>query len=154
MSLPPFLWRLMQYMPRFLYAVGLGPLLGKNLLLLTTIGRKTGRRRTVPLTYEESGGVFMVGSARGALGDWMRNIAVNPKVEIRVGRRKIAGKAEVVTDISQIADYLQRMMDRNPAVFRQAIRMEGLASDPSRKDLEALAVKRTIAIIRPVQPTQ
>jgi deazaflavin-dependent oxidoreductase (nitroreductase family) len=152
LNLPPFLWRLMQYLPRFLYAVGLGSLLGKNILLLTTVGRKTGRRRTVPLTYEESGGAFMVGSARGASGDWMRNIAVNPNVEIRVGRRKLSGKAEVVTDVSTIADYLQRMMDRNPAVFRRAIRMEGLAAEPSRKDLEALAVKRTIAVIRPVLP--
>jgi len=149
MTLPPFLWRLMQYMPRLLYALGLGPLLGKNILLLTTVGRKTGRRRTVPLTYEESGGTFLVGSARGAAGDWMRNIAVNPKVEIRVGRRRFAGSAAVVTDVSTIADYLQRQMDRNPALFRRIFRMEGLSSDPGRKDLEALAAKRTMAVIRP-----
>jgi deazaflavin-dependent oxidoreductase (nitroreductase family) len=149
MTLPPFLWRLMQYLPRFFYAIGLGPLLGKNILLLTTIGRKTGRRRTVPLTYEESSGVITVGSARGASGDWMRNIAVNPNVELRVGRRRITAKAEVVTDVPTIADYLQRQMDRNPALFRRAFRMEGLSSDPIRKDLEALALKRTIAVIRP-----
>jgi deazaflavin-dependent oxidoreductase (nitroreductase family) len=140
----------MQIMPRLLYNAGLGPLLGRNILLLTTIGRKTGRRRTVPLTYEETGGTFIVGSARGPQGDWMRNIAVHPNVEIHVGRRRLAGAATVVTDASTIADYLQRQMDRNPALFRRIIRMEGLSSTPSRKDLEALALKRTIAVIRPV----
>jgi deazaflavin-dependent oxidoreductase (nitroreductase family) len=144
----------MQIMPRLLYNVGLGPLLGKNILLLTTVGRKSGRRRTVPLTYEETGGTFIVGSARGPQGDWMRNLAVNPNVEVRVGRRRITGRAEVVTDVSTIADYLQRQMDRNPALFRRIIRMEGLSSYPSRKDLEALALKRTIAVIRPASPPQ
>jgi deazaflavin-dependent oxidoreductase (nitroreductase family) len=150
LTLPPFLWRLMQYLPRLLYALGLGPLLGRNILLLTTIGRKTGRRRTVPLTYEEIGATFIVGSARGAAGDWMRNIAANPNVEVRIGRRRFSGSAVIVTDVSTIADYLQRQMDRNPALFRRAFRLEGLSSDPGRKDLETLALKRTIAVIRPV----
>jgi deazaflavin-dependent oxidoreductase (nitroreductase family) len=152
MTLPRFLWRLMQYIPRFLYAVGLGPLLGRNILLLTTVGRKSGRRRAVPLTYEESGGEFIVASARGTVADWMRNIHANRDVEVRVGRRRFAASAEVVTDESRIADYLQRQMDRNPALFRRIIRMEGLSSEPSRRDLEALAAKRPMAVIRPVCP--
>jgi deazaflavin-dependent oxidoreductase (nitroreductase family) len=152
LNLSPFLWRLMQYIPRLLYSLGLGPLLGRNILLLTTVGRKSGRRRTVPLTYEESGGEFIVASARGLLGDWMRNIRADPDVEVRVGRRRFAATAEVVTDVSRIADYLQRQMDRNPALFRRIIRMEGLSSEPSRRDLEALAAKRPMAVIRPVCP--
>jgi deazaflavin-dependent oxidoreductase (nitroreductase family) len=139
----------MEIMPRLLYNLGLGALLGRNILLLTTIGRKSGRRRTVPLTYEESDGMFNVASARGASADWMRNIAVNPNVEVRVGRRRIVGRAEAVTDVSKIADYLQRQMERNPALFRRIIRLEGLSASPTRKDLEALALKRPMAVIRP-----
>jgi len=35
-----------------LYAVGLGPVVGRLVLLLTTTGRKTGLPRVTPLQYE------------------------------------------------------------------------------------------------------
>jgi deazaflavin-dependent oxidoreductase (nitroreductase family) len=145
----------MQYLPQMMYAAGLGPLLGRNLLLLTTIGRKSGRRRSVPLIFEESGGAFIVSSARGAAADWMRNLAaIHPDVEVRVVRRRMAGRAEVVTDVSAIADYLQRQMDRSPALFRRILRAEGSSASAGRKNLEALAAQRTLAIIRPADGHQ
>ena len=37
--------------PIYLYKIGLGGLIGSKLLLLTTIGRKSGKYRTTPLGY-------------------------------------------------------------------------------------------------------
>jgi len=45
-----------------LYAIGLGPLVGRLILLLTTTGRKTGLARTMPLQYEEVDGAYYVES--------------------------------------------------------------------------------------------
>ena len=103
---PRFVWRLMRQPPRVAYAVGLGPLIGRFILLLTTTGRKSGRPRITPLQYEEIEGVFYVAAARGTRADWIRNIQASPQVGVRVGSRRFRGMAEVVTDPVHIADFL------------------------------------------------
>jgi len=137
--------------PRIAYALGLGRFLGRFVLLLTTVGRKSGRRRVTPLAYDELDGTYYVASARGAGADWLRNIQADPSVHVRVGGRQWDGRAEVVTDPLRIADYLQRQLERNPWLFGAILRSEGLPSRPSRQDLERLAPKRPMVAIRPVQ---
>lgn len=45
-------YRLAKWPPQILCALGLGPLIGRLILLLTTTGRKSGRPRVTPLQYE------------------------------------------------------------------------------------------------------
>jgi deazaflavin-dependent oxidoreductase (nitroreductase family) len=77
----------------------LGGRLRKDLpvLLLTTTGRKTGRRRTTPLLYVEEGDRYVVvASAGGAPSHpaWYLNLCNNPAATIQVGGRKLAVTAE------------------------------------------------------------
>ncbi len=51
--------------PRTAYKLGLGPLIGKVILLLTTTGRKTGLARVTPVQYELIDGVFHIGAVFG-----------------------------------------------------------------------------------------
>ena len=53
-----------QKIHRIFYAIGLGPVVGKLILLLTTTGRKTGMKRVTPLQYEEIDGKYYLGAAR------------------------------------------------------------------------------------------
>ena len=65
---------------------------GIPVLLLTTIGRKSGQRRTAPLLYiEDDGNVIVVGSQGGLPNDplWYRNLQANPRCEVQIKRRKI-----------------------------------------------------------------
>ena len=58
-------------------------------LLLTTIGRKSGRPRTQPLVYAEVGdGYAVIASKGGAPRDplWYLNLRANPLAEVTVGR--------------------------------------------------------------------
>ena len=58
--------------------------------LVTTIGRKSGEPRTVPLCYLADGErVILVASQGGTATNpqWYYNIKANPAVEVRVGRR-------------------------------------------------------------------
>ena len=87
-----------QKLHRFLYAIGLGPVSGKIVLLLTTTGRKSGQPRVTPLQYEKIGDLYYLGAARGLKADWVRNIQANPDVELRVGSKKLHGHAEIITD--------------------------------------------------------
>ncbi len=149
MNLPRFLWRMLELGPRFLYAIGLGGLMGRSLLLLTTRGRKTGLPRTVPLTYQETAGAYLVASARGPAADWLRNIQVNSDVEIRVGHHRFGAKAIVITDVSRIAQYLRGQMVRNPRMFQGILQAEGLSLHPNQAELEVLASRRPMVEIRP-----
>ena len=149
MNVPHSFWRIIKFGPRIAYALGLGSLFGRMVLLLTTVGRKTGRPRVTPLVYDQQGDTILVASARGARADWFRNIQANPSVHIRIGRRQLAGMATVVTDPDQIADYLERQFQRSPRMFGAILRSEGLPSHPSRGDLLALAARRPMIALRP-----
>jgi deazaflavin-dependent oxidoreductase (nitroreductase family) len=151
MKIPRLIWRLIQFGPRMAYAIGLGPLVGRSVLLLTTFGRKSGLARVTPLVYEQRGEAILVASARGAAADWLRNIQANPRVIVRVGGRRFEGIAQQSTDPEEIADYLQRQLDRNPTAFGAILRADGLPTAPSHADLVLFAPKRPLVIIRPTR---
>jgi deazaflavin-dependent oxidoreductase (nitroreductase family) len=56
-------------------------------LLLTTIGRKSGRRTTTPLIYGRDGDDFTVIASKAGADEhplWYRNLEAHPEVEIQV----------------------------------------------------------------------
>ena len=80
---------------------------GAPILLLTTVGRKSGEKRTAPLLYLEDGPrVILVGSQAGMSRDplWVKNIDANPDVEIEIGARKRSMRARRGTS-EEKADY-------------------------------------------------
>jgi deazaflavin-dependent oxidoreductase (nitroreductase family) len=143
------LWRLMRFPPRIAYAIGLGPLIGRYVLLLTTTGRKSGLPRVTPLQYEEIDGIFYVGSARGEKSDWYRNILADPKVEVRVKSHCFVGTAEAVADVERVADFLEIRLASNPRMMGTLFRFMGLPQEPNRAQLERYAANRTMVMIRP-----
>jgi deazaflavin-dependent oxidoreductase (nitroreductase family) len=147
---PRFLLRLLHLPPRLAYAIGLGPWLGRFVLLLTTTGRKSGRRRVTPLQYEEFDGVFYLGAALGGKSDWVRNIQANPQVEIRVKRRRFGGQARTIQDIGQIADFLELRLQRHPKMIGAIMRKDGIPYPPRRSDLEQYATQLTLVVVQPV----
>ena len=149
-SLPKGILRLLKYPPRLAYAIGLGPLIGRIVLLLTTTGRKSGLKRVTPLQYEEIDGEFYIGSARGARADWFLNIQADPQVEVRVKSRCFRGIAEPVTDPERIADFLEIRLQRHPRMIGGMLRAEGLPPNPSHAQLAAHAENLAMVKITPV----
>lgn len=139
-----------QKIHRALYAAGLGPLVGKIILLLTTTGRKSGLPRVTPLQYEEINGDYYLGAARGLNADWVRNIQSNPNVEIRVGATRLRGTAEVISDPSKIADFMEVRLERHPRMIGLIMeKAHGLPRRPSREQLEELAKTGALVIVHP-----
>lgn len=69
-------------------------------LLLTTIGRKTGQPRIMPLIYGKvDEGYIIIASKGGAPQhpDWYVNLEANPEVEVQVARDKFKARAETVS---------------------------------------------------------
>lgn len=139
-----------QKIHRLLYRLGLGPLIGRIILLLTTTGRRSGQKRVTPLQYERIGGDYYVGSARGLKADWVRNIQSDPHVEICVGARRFCGVAEVVDDPSRFADFLEVRLERHPRMIGLILqKAHGLPSRPSREQLEQLGNTEVFVILHP-----
>lgn len=65
-----------------------GPFEGGTLLLLHTVGAKTGAARLSPLAYMDiDGKIIIVGSYAGAPKDpaWVHNLRANPRAHIEIG---------------------------------------------------------------------
>ena len=74
-----------------------GNVQGLRVLLLTTTGRKTGKKRTTPLGYfEHDGGYVIIASNAGfdTHPAWFHNLSSNPKVTLQVQDRQLAAIAE------------------------------------------------------------
>ena len=155
MGVVNFNWQRMKYIQklhRVLYAIGLGSVIGRIILLLTTTGRKTGLKRVTPLQYEEIEGKYYLGSARGLQADWVRNIQASPQVEVRVKSSTFEGQAEVVTDPVRMADFVEVRLQRHPFIIGLIMqKAHGLPKQPSREQLEKLAEQEAFVIITPVQ---
>ncbi|HMB22053.1 MAG: nitroreductase/quinone reductase family protein [Chloroflexota bacterium] len=155
MSPSEFDWARMkniQKIHRILYALGLGPLVGRIVLLLTTTGRRSGKKRVTPLQYEQINGLYYLGAARGLKADWVRNIQSCPEVEIRVGAKHVHGAAEIVTDPAKFADFMEVRLERHPRMIGLIMeKAHGLPRRPSRAQLEGLAANEAVVIVHPVK---
>ncbi|WP_067719402.1 nitroreductase family deazaflavin-dependent oxidoreductase [Nocardia yamanashiensis] len=72
--------------------VGHRLLFGNPTLLLRTVGRKTGQRRTNALTYARDGKDFLVTASNGGSPrppGWLANVKADGQVEIQVGTKRI-----------------------------------------------------------------
>ena len=139
-----------QKIHRALYAIGLGWLIGRIILLLTTTGRKSGLKRVTPLQYEKIGADYYVGAARGVKADWVRNIQSCPLVDVRVGAKRFYGTAEVVTDPARFADFLEVRLQRHPRMVGFILeKAHGLPHHPSREQLEDLGHDEAFVILHP-----
>jgi deazaflavin-dependent oxidoreductase (nitroreductase family) len=60
---------------------------GSTILLLTTTGRKSGEKRTVPLIYAADGARYVIIASKGGAPEhpgWYENLAKTPDVEVQV----------------------------------------------------------------------
>jgi len=70
------------------------------ILLLTTTGRKSGKKRTMPLVYLPDGDNMVVIASNGGADQhpaWWLNLRSNPKAEVQVGRDAKSVVAEKAT---------------------------------------------------------
>lgn len=141
-----------QKIHRVLYAIGLGPLIGRIILLLTTTGRRSGMKRVTPLQYEMIGSDYYLGAARGVKADWVRNIQSDPQVEVRVDAKHFHGTAEVICDPLKFADFMEVRLERHPRMIGLIMqKVHGLPKRPSREQLEDLAKDEVFVIVHPTK---
>jgi F420H(2)-dependent quinone reductase len=91
--------------------------MGKSpILLLNTVGRKTGRKRTSPLLYVMDGEDFVIIASKGGAPKhpaWYLNLMANPEATVEVGDREVRVEAEVA-DPEDKARLWQKMVEMYP----------------------------------------
>jgi deazaflavin-dependent oxidoreductase (nitroreductase family) len=91
--------------------------MGKSpILLLNTVGRKTGRKRTSPLLYVMDGEDFVIIASKGGAPThpaWYLNLKANPDATVEVGDRAAQVRAEEA-DSEEKVRLWQRMVEMYP----------------------------------------
>jgi deazaflavin-dependent oxidoreductase (nitroreductase family) len=76
-----------------------GPFVGRNLLLLTTKGARSGEDRLVPVVYSKAGDRYVVVASKGGAPTnpaWYANLVANPVVSVEVDGEKFNARATAV----------------------------------------------------------
>jgi deazaflavin-dependent oxidoreductase (nitroreductase family) len=89
-----------------------GHMIGINVLVLTTIGAKTGQRRETVLGYvpDGEGRWLIVATVGGSAANpaWYHNLAAHPEqVEIEIGQKKVAVTARQLSGAEREAAWQQ-----------------------------------------------
>jgi deazaflavin-dependent oxidoreductase (nitroreductase family) len=107
--------------------------IGNRLITLYVVGRKTGKRYTVPVAYTRHGDELLIGTPFG----WARNLHTGDTVEVNFkGRRRTADVVALTDEASVIEFYRIIARDnRSFAGFNQ-IRRDA-AGEPDAGDLRA-----------------
>jgi deazaflavin-dependent oxidoreductase (nitroreductase family) len=149
-ELPKPIFRLIKYPPQIAYRLGLGALIGRLVLLLTTTGRKSGQPRVTPLQYEQVGETIYLGASRGLKSDWVHNILADNRVEIQLKSRRFRGTAEVITDPNRIIEFLALRLRSHPRMVGAMLKTNGLSNPPTNAQLAAYAKNIALVIVTPL----
>ncbi len=70
----------------------------RGFTLLTVTGRRSGNPRQRPVRAVRRGDTLYAVAMLGERSDWLRNVRKEPRVEVKVGRRRYSGLAREVGD--------------------------------------------------------
>jgi deazaflavin-dependent oxidoreductase (nitroreductase family) len=73
---------------------------GAPVLLLTTSGRRTGRKHVTPLIYQRHGNNYLVVASKGGADsppEWYLNLVADPEVEFQVWGDRFPARARTAT---------------------------------------------------------
>lgn len=88
---PSGLWKRLLRSPVYLFRARLGFLFGERLLLISHVGRASGRRFETPVEvveHDRGANEYIVCSGTGPRADWYLNIVAHPTEQVQVGNRR------------------------------------------------------------------
>jgi deazaflavin-dependent oxidoreductase (nitroreductase family) len=93
-----------------------GPFLGRDVLILTTKGARSGDVRENPLVYTRDGDHYVIVASKGGSPThpaWYHNIVKHPEVTVEVGKEKFEARAHIANGGEYERLYTQHA-DINP----------------------------------------
>ena len=99
---------------------------GTSLLLLSTTGARTGRRRATPLAYLADSGWYVIAAANAGARtnpDWYRDLITHPEVTVETGGETFGATATVVTGTTRDA-----LLSRYVAAYPQLTHYQAMTT--------------------------
>jgi deazaflavin-dependent oxidoreductase (nitroreductase family) len=96
-----------------------GPFVGRDVLILTTIGARSGEPREAPLAYTRSGDDYVVIASRGGHPKnpgWYHNLVAHPEVTVEVLGERFTARARIAGGEERDRLYALQA-DRMPAFW-------------------------------------
>lgn len=115
---------------------------GNFIMIITTTGRKSGKRISTPIGYQWDGNTVVGFNARG-ISNWYKNIAQNPLVTLEIKKKTYQMRAAYVTDTNEIRQILELYKREQPNMLE---RFFGVSADASGDDLMKAA--ETVRFVR------
>ena len=87
-----------------------GPFAGRSLLLLHTIGAKSGQARINPVACIRDGDRFVIIASKGGAPihpDWYHNLLANPLVSVETGSEQFQARASIAAEPERTRLYNQ-----------------------------------------------
>jgi deazaflavin-dependent oxidoreductase (nitroreductase family) len=106
---------------------------GNGLITLYVVGRKSGKRYTVPMAYLRHEGALLLGSGFA----WGRNLRTGEPVEVRFKGRRRTADVRVLTDEAGVTEHYAVIARRNPGFARFNKIGFDEAGEPDPRDLHA-----------------
>lgn len=139
---PTGLLKLIFILPRYLYRWRLGWLFGHKCLMITHIGRKSGRTRHTVLEvvrYDRATRECIVMSGYGTQSDWYRNIQLRPALEVQTGLQRYTPQQRMLSG-EETHTILSEYQRKHPAAFREFMHIIGYtAYDGTSEGVRALS---------------
>ncbi len=101
-----------------------GPFVGRQMIILSTTGAKTGQVRETPLVYSRDGdAIVIVASMSGAPRHpaWYHNLVAHPQVTIEIGGKRFEATAHVAEEAERRRLYDQHALT-NPSFLEYEAR--------------------------------
>jgi deazaflavin-dependent oxidoreductase (nitroreductase family) len=93
-----------------------GPFAGRTLLLLHTVGAKSGQERINPVAYVRDRDRLVIIASKGGAStnpDWYYNLRTNPLVTVEVGTEQFHARAAIASEPERTRLY-DRMVEMMP----------------------------------------
>jgi deazaflavin-dependent oxidoreductase (nitroreductase family) len=97
-----------------------GPFVGRDVLILTTRGARSGQLRENPLAYTQTGDDLIVIASKGGAPtnpDWFHNLVANPTVTVEVLGESFPARTRVLTEGEEYESLYKQQADRMPAFW-------------------------------------
>lgn len=132
-----------------LYRLRILPLLGfgRIFLILTTIGRKTGKKRRTPLEYHWIDRIITIFSGRGEDSGWLKNMRANPaSVWVRHGFHSFPARVEFMSNENDKLKIIRWYVVKHSRSAKMLFGWNKKIDDPESSDFSKLLT--TISIIQ------
>ena len=109
---PSWLRRRLAKWPLMARRFGLGTLIAKRVMFLTTKGRVTGGARRTPLWYVREGDNIYCLSGWGSSSDWLKNLKANPNVLVQIGKERWETQGALIQELPEREKVLEMFLEK------------------------------------------